>query len=70
MRILKEKIYRVCSGTKTYRLLEVESSDKGFSSDTKYLVETSTGSLVGGFEDNLKKAEKYFDNISSVLNWL
>jgi hypothetical protein len=70
MKTLKEKSYRVMSGTKTYRLLEVESSDKGFSADTKYLVESSNGSLTGGFGDNLKKAEKYFEDISSVLNWL
>ena len=70
MKTLREKSYRVMSGTKTYRLLELESSDKGFASDEKYLVETSSGSLTGGFKDNLEKARRYFDDISSITNWL
>lgn len=69
MKTLKEKTYKVMSGTKTYRLLELESTDKGFSEGQRYLV-VSNGTLVGGFKDNLIKAEKYFDNTSSITNWL
>lgn len=70
MKTLEEKTYRVTSGTKTYRLLEIEPSDKGFASDEKYFVETSSGSLAGGFKDNLEEARRYFDDISSITNWL
>lgn len=70
MKTLREKSFKVMSGTKTYRLLEIEPADKGFASDEKYLVESSSGSLTGGFKDNLKKAIRYFEDISSITNWL
>lgn len=70
MKTLREKSFKVMSGTKTYRLLEIEPTDKGFASDEKYLVESSSGSLTGGFKDNLKKAIRYFEDISSITNWL
>lgn len=72
MKTLKEKSYKVMSGTKTYRLLEREPSDKGdgCADYIKYVVTDSTGCGSGFKENELPDAEKYFEEISSFLNWL
>ena len=71
MKTLREKSFKVMNGTKTYRLLEREASDMtGRSSDCiKYVVE-GTYTNSGYKADELDKAIKDFENISSVTNWI
>jgi len=71
MKTLKEKTFKVMSGTKTYRLLEREPSDKGdgCADYIKYVVE-GTNTKSGYKADELDKAVKDFENVSSVTNWL
>lgn len=72
MKTLKEKSFKVMSGTKTYRLSERELSDRGDGGADyiKYVVTDSTGRSSGFKENELAKAEKFFEEISSVTNWI
>lgn len=71
MKTLREKSFKVMSGTKTYRLLEREPSDRGDGGADyiKYVVE-GTYTKSGYKADELDKAILDFENVSSFSNWV
>ena len=68
MKTIKTKEYKTFSGLKIYRMIEFEPTDKEFSWGLRYAIESQTFGRAA-FE-NKEKAEKYFEQSSSVLNWL